>query len=79
MLATLAGTMRLGANLSSAEKRVAGLLAERIKDGSGIRLAASGEQARFWLVIRSVASGTPEATTPLDPDANLDPAGSEAN
>ena len=46
----------LGANPSPAEKRVAALLAERIKDRTGIALAGPGGKAAFRLVIGTVAS-----------------------
>ncbi len=46
----------LGARPSPAEKRVTELLAERIKDRSGLTLAASGDKAKLRLVIGTVAS-----------------------
>ena len=46
----------LGTNPSPAEKRVTELLAERIKDRTGIALAASGDQAKLRLVIGTVAT-----------------------
>ncbi len=46
----------LGGNPSPAEKRVAALLAERIKDRAGITLAEAGGKAAFRLVIGTVAS-----------------------
>ena len=49
-------TVVLGANPSPAEKRVAELLAERIKDRTGITLADSGRKAALRLVIGTVAS-----------------------
>ena len=46
----------LGEEPSPAEKRVAELLAERIKDRAGIALAGSGDKAKFQLVLGTVAS-----------------------
>jgi hypothetical protein len=46
----------LGANPSPAESRAAGLLAERIKERSGIELAGPGGKASFRLVIGTAAS-----------------------
>ena len=46
----------LGERPSPAEKRVAELLAERIKDRAGVALAGPGDKAKFQLVIGKVAS-----------------------
>ncbi|MEI7903441.1 MAG: glycoside hydrolase family 20 zincin-like fold domain-containing protein [bacterium] len=46
----------LGEKPSAAEKQVAELLAERIKDRAGVALAALGDKAAFRLVIGKVAS-----------------------
>lgn len=46
----------LGEQPSPAEKRVAELLAERIKDRAGIALAGPGDKAKFQMVIGTVAS-----------------------
>lgn len=46
----------LGADPSPAEKRVTELLADRIKDRSGISLAGPGDQAALRLVVGTVAS-----------------------
>jgi hypothetical protein len=46
----------LGANPSPAEKRVAELLAERIKDRAGIALAGPGDKAALRLMIGTAAS-----------------------
>jgi hypothetical protein len=46
----------LGANPSPAEKRVKELLAERIKDRSGIALTGSVDQSKFRLVIGTTVS-----------------------
>ncbi len=46
----------LGDTPSPAEKRVAELFAERIKDRSGVSLAKSGDQSKLRLVIGTVAS-----------------------
>jgi len=46
----------LGAKPSPAEKRVTELLAERIKDRTGVALAASGSKAKFRIVIGTAAS-----------------------
>ncbi|MFM7180560.1 MAG: hypothetical protein ACKO2G_03730 [Verrucomicrobiales bacterium] len=46
----------LGTNPSPAEKRVTELLAERLKDRSGIALALSADHSKFRLVIGTAAS-----------------------